>query len=242
MVDGVLFKLCYKTTTQYALAGLYTYDQYVLCESEASKKYWPMPDVAKLDALQKMGLIPSPLPKYHRPIIDYLIGYSLWPLIALVILLSYLGRSRSKSENQVAVSVLKAASRRVMARMVLIKPEATVHNANFARLVYQSLCREPLTEEEFASDLQWVRDEPIAFENYLGAIGRKLNRNGHFILLRSAAHVAVADGILDLNEEAAIRDIAEKLGLFREEADNFIENLREQLSKQPPPENAGQPA
>ncbi|MCH9808315.1 MAG: PDGLE domain-containing protein [Alphaproteobacteria bacterium] len=232
LVDGKLINLCYKTYSYFILAGVYTTDEYVLCEGGGSLKYGPMPKAAQLAALQQKGLITSPLPNYQRPAIDYLIGYSLWILLGVLATLWWLGRLRSKAKGEKVVLIMKAASRRVMAWMMKDKPTNLESSFAAARKIYQSLFAEPLLQGDLESDLQWVRDNPTAFDNYLGAIGRKLNRNGKFILLQSGTQVILVDGVFDGNKEAAIHHVGKQLGMFREEVENFIDNLRERL---PPP-------
>jgi hypothetical protein len=53
-------------------------DGYVIGISGESKKYYPMPQGERLEALQRAGHLPSPLPPYQLETLDLVFGYSLW--------------------------------------------------------------------------------------------------------------------------------------------------------------------
>jgi hypothetical protein len=53
-------------------------DGYVIGISGESKKYYPLPQGERLEALQKAGYLPRPLPPYELEPLDLVFGYSLW--------------------------------------------------------------------------------------------------------------------------------------------------------------------
>jgi len=53
-------------------------DGYVIGISGESKKYYPMPQGERLEALQRAGYLPRPLPPYELQPLDLVFGYSLW--------------------------------------------------------------------------------------------------------------------------------------------------------------------
>jgi len=219
--------LCYKTYTYFLIGGVYTTDEYVLCEGGASTRYWPMPQGAGLANLQQQGLLPSPLPAYKRPTLDYVMGYSLWLLIVIVAAWGYLDSRRSKAAAPRKLAQLKTTSRRVMAS-VTSASAAPDRSAAAARQIYEQLFSEPLAEGDFAEDVDWVQREPTTFEGYLGAMGRQFDNDAKAMLLRAAANVAMADGTLQNAEATLLRHVAEKLGLKPKEADAFVQSLRRQ--------------
>ena len=103
-LKGTDYKLCHKYTFHLFLAGIYlTDDGYVLQKKGDSFRYIPL-DKEKTDELQKSGLLPTPLPNYSIPIGAYLVGYSLWPIILVIISGSlfwswYSGASSEYCEN-----------------------------------------------------------------------------------------------------------------------------------------------
>jgi hypothetical protein len=226
--EGKPISLCYKTSTFFLLAGVYTTDQYVLCEDSSSTRYWPLPAGEQLAGLQQQGLLPSPLPPYKRELFDYVIGYSLWLLLAVIALVTYFGAGRSKAEAQKKLDLLKLTARRIMARIISSSAGSPDRGVNVARQVYQALFKEPLQDADFSADMHWVRSEPIAFDGFIGAIGRNLDNKAKVVLLRAAAYVGMADGGMDAGEEEAIRQLGDRLGMKRKEADGFLDSLRRQ--------------
>lgn len=225
--EGKPISLCYKAYTYFLIGGVYTTDEYVLCEGGTSTRYWPLPQGDRLANLQQQGLLPSPLPAYTRPTIDYLAGYSLWLLIVFVAAWGYLDSRRTKAAAPRKLAQLKTTMRRVLASVTLASA-APDHSAAVARQIHQQVFGEPLAEGDFAEDLAWVQREPAAFEGFLGAMGRQFDKNARDMLLRAAAQVAIADGKLENAEAMALRYVAEKLGLKPKEADAFVQSLRRQ--------------
>lgn len=77
--------LGYKTTSFWLGAGLYLKDDgYVLGISGDDKSYFPL-SADKIREGQAAGLLPDPLPTYQISTAQYLLGYSFWPLLVVVI-------------------------------------------------------------------------------------------------------------------------------------------------------------
>lgn len=78
--------LGYKTSTRFIVAGVYIKDDgYVFgIRSDHSKYIETSPD--EIAKFQASGLLPNPLPPYKISTMDYVIGYSLWILLPIVIL------------------------------------------------------------------------------------------------------------------------------------------------------------
>ncbi len=224
--------LCYKSYTYFFLAGIFTTDEYVLCEGGASDRYWPMPAGEELAKLQSEGLLPSPLPPYERDTFDYVIGYSLWLVIAFVVLWGLVDRLRAKGRNEKARAQLKTTLRRVMARVVLVAGDRDRAVAK-ALEIYQGVFREPLPEADFLSDVAWVAGQPTTFNGFVGAMGRKFAANAKPVLIHAAAAIALDDGIVSPEEDRVLRDLATKLGFSRKEADAFVDALHKQPSAAP---------
>lgn len=84
--------LGHKSAIRFFVAGVYIRDDgYVLGIVGGEKGYYPMPEGAELARLQQLGLLPKPLPEYTLGVIDYAIGYSLWLVIAIIVLWIFLG-------------------------------------------------------------------------------------------------------------------------------------------------------
>jgi hypothetical protein len=87
-------QLGYMTTTHWFGAGLYmSQDGYVI-HQPGTDSYWDL-DAEGIAELQAMGVLPDPLPAFSPPVIEYVFGYSLWIVIA-VLVLWYGGRALMK--------------------------------------------------------------------------------------------------------------------------------------------------
>lgn len=79
--------LAYKTTGYYFFLGAYfSNDGYVLGIKEKFGSYYPLNENQLAD-FQKSGILPTPLPTYKIPVLDWLWGFSLWILLAVIILI-----------------------------------------------------------------------------------------------------------------------------------------------------------
>ncbi len=91
--------LGYKTHSYFVFAGVYMKDEgYVLGVKGNDSLYYPLPTGVELEQFQSFGYLPNPLPDYEIPLIDWLIGYSLW--IILIILISWVVLSGNKTEEK----------------------------------------------------------------------------------------------------------------------------------------------
>lgn len=91
--------LAYKTTSQFLFFGLYLSDDgYVLGIKGQYGRYYPLSS-KQINDLQEAGQLPSPLPAYKIPWTDYLIGYSLWFILPLILFRLY-WVLKSKNENK----------------------------------------------------------------------------------------------------------------------------------------------
>lgn len=97
--DGKQFCVAYKTTTFSVLAPVYFRDDgYVL--SSAPGFYRAMPTGTELEGMQQLGVLPKPLPAYHIPIGDYVMGYVLWPALAVGAVVTAIGSAFKRRRHQ----------------------------------------------------------------------------------------------------------------------------------------------
>ena len=82
---GQALDLAYKVSSYYIVAGVYVHDDgYVLQIKDDSSHYYDL-TAAKISTYQAEGLLPKPLPSYSVPFWDYLLGYSLWIILAVIL-------------------------------------------------------------------------------------------------------------------------------------------------------------
>lgn len=76
--NGEDLVLSRKTTTTFIFAGVnFKDDGYVLGVKGDDERYIPLP-ATEVKSLQAQQLLPSPLPAYKVPVIEYVFGYSLY--------------------------------------------------------------------------------------------------------------------------------------------------------------------
>jgi hypothetical protein len=222
--EGTPLSLCYKAMTYFFLGGLYTTDEYVLCENAASKRYWNLPSPEKLAALQERGLLPKPLPPYKRDFIDYVFGYSLWVLLAVLALWHPIGKRMAAEKTREKLAALKLCVRRVMAGMTSISADKERARGR-AHQIYLSLFKEPLPDSDFIADVSWVMQEGVAFDGYLGAVGRSIDARTKALLLQIGADTLLAGGSADSNGTEALRHLAGRLGVKPKDTAAFLNAL-----------------
>jgi hypothetical protein len=81
---GEALCVAYKTTGYFLAGGLYLHDDgHVLGVKNDAEHYIPL-DEAQTAEMQHAGVLPTPLPGYSIPFMEYFLGYSLWWAIAVV--------------------------------------------------------------------------------------------------------------------------------------------------------------
>lgn len=83
---GSALCLATKKSYFYLFAGAWTSQEVVLGIPKNEEQYYPMPEGNKLVALQKLGMIPEDLNPPSRPAMDYVKGFLLWIVFAVVFL------------------------------------------------------------------------------------------------------------------------------------------------------------
>ena len=98
------YKLGYRTSIYFVIAGCYVKDMgYVLIDTSKSKTYVQL-DEKLIAELQADGTLPNPLPPYKLSLWDYLLGYSLWIIIAVVVGISVLKKLFAGKQSPEPVS------------------------------------------------------------------------------------------------------------------------------------------
>jgi hypothetical protein len=99
--NGEALCIGYKTTKFAIFAPAYLKDDgYVLIVQNNSKNYYPMPQGAELADFQSAGTLPTPLPSYTIPTIEYVFGYLLWIALGITALLSMAARALKKRRHE----------------------------------------------------------------------------------------------------------------------------------------------
>ncbi len=84
--EGQPMQLAHRVSLHFFVAGIYTTDEgYVLVEKGKTDLYYTLtPEL--IAEYQASNSVPNPLPAYKIPLWDYLFGYSLWLIVASLIL------------------------------------------------------------------------------------------------------------------------------------------------------------
>jgi hypothetical protein len=94
-----------------------------------------------------------------------------------------------------------------------------------AHQIYLSLFKEPLPDSDFVADVSWVMQEGVAFDGYLGAVGRSIDARTKALLLQIGADTLLAGGSADSNGTEALRHLAGRLGVKPKDTAAFLNAL-----------------
>ena len=88
--DGQELYLGRLVSTRFFIAGLYVKDRGFVV-GKGADRYLPLTPRLTSE-LQKTGVLPTPLPSFHLRWVDYVLGYSLWLLLAVILLWAFVGQ------------------------------------------------------------------------------------------------------------------------------------------------------
>lgn len=85
--EGEALNLGYRITTRFFIGGIYLIDQgYVLPTRDSENGDYYSLTEDRIAEMQQEGSLPTPLPVYTISWQDYLLGYSLWIIVGIVLL------------------------------------------------------------------------------------------------------------------------------------------------------------
>jgi hypothetical protein len=221
--------LCYKATTFWLLAGVYTTGEVVLC-NQARTRYWPLPTGDKLAELQRAGQIANPVPTYERPVIEYIFGYSLWILIGGLAVGGVLGRHLRKTSAVAAGKRIRVLAKRIIAEVIDARPEAAAAAHAAAHAVYESAFGEALDRADFDRERSWIRSNLRAYHAYFEVVAKRIDAPMKDFLLRIAATLTVNLGRADEAGWVTLIALARRLGV----GDDAVGKIIEELSRSRP--------
>jgi tetratricopeptide (TPR) repeat protein len=105
--DGEALYLGYKFTHHAFIAPYYLSDDGYILGVVGQKRYYKL-DAATIEQFQARGLLPKPLPGYEISLLDYVFGYLLWIVAAIVAVSILVSRRRSARQDK-AVPIAEAA-------------------------------------------------------------------------------------------------------------------------------------
>lgn len=102
-------QLAHRVTNHFFIGGIYTTDNgYVLIEKGSKDEYWTLTENEMLQ-YQADKFLPTPMPSYKIPFWDYLFGYSLWLIIAGVVVYYFIKEKFFPDKEEVATDTSPAA-------------------------------------------------------------------------------------------------------------------------------------
>lgn len=103
--QGEALCLGHKFSKRFFIAGVYLQDEgYVLGLQQDTSRFFPLTEPYKAE-LQASGVLPTPLPAYSIPTIEYVFGYSLWLVIVFVAAFMVL-ENRMKKKRRAAEAAM----------------------------------------------------------------------------------------------------------------------------------------
>ncbi|SDE18415.1 TerB family tellurite resistance protein [Rhodospira trueperi] len=209
------------------IAGLGTSSKLVLAEKTGGG-YYEIPAKEELERLQKAGLLPDPLPTYSRPIEDYLYGYSLWLLLAALLVFGGItraikGRGSSKATTKAEADVaFKAGLKRVLVSAMLSDGSVDENEKNVVHDVYKRVSGTDLAQPDLDHCIAATKNEGDLIGNEIRSLKTTLTSDGRKMLVSAAMMVLCADGKIEAGEIAFLQDVANALALSKAELDEVL--------------------
>lgn len=97
-LNGELLYLGYKYTHHAFIAPYYVSDDGYILGVRGQNRYYKL-DADKIVQLQSQGLLPKPLPPYELSLVDYLVGYLAWFILAALAVGIWLSHRKNKRQN-----------------------------------------------------------------------------------------------------------------------------------------------
>jgi hypothetical protein len=99
--SGEALCLAHKLSTKWFLAGVYVTDDGYVLQVKGKQAYLNMPAGEELAQLQREGALPAVLPAYRISTLDYAFGYSLWIVLAGILVWTWVAHLARKRRDAV---------------------------------------------------------------------------------------------------------------------------------------------
>lgn len=202
-------------------------------------RYYTIPIGKELKTLQDEGLLPNPLPTYSRPILDYIYGYSLWILLAVIVCIYLLvkmvgGRDRTPSRLHKQDVIFASDLRRVLVAAMLSDGSIEEEEKNTIKSVHKHIIGADMSDTELEAVIEALikEDEPV--KKALEQTSENLTENEKKLLVTASMMVLCADGKIEESEMSFIVGVANALSMpqaqFREILSKFAKQSVEAKS------------
>lgn len=130
-----------------------TDDGYILGLRDDSRRYYEL-DPARIADLQRGGLLPKPLPKYEIEPIDYILGYSAWPALVAIIVITVVSQHRNRRHQAAVPHIANAVEHHQAGRSEEALAEYTralaIHGENTVALINRGRLLEAMGQTDAA--------------------------------------------------------------------------------------------
>ena len=213
-------------------------DGYVL-KPPGADIYFPLDD-EKISALQQLGVLPDPLPAFAIPALDYAFGYSLWILIAGILIWvgggELVRKRRAKVLNDAIGDDFYAFICEALINFAGLGAGGGV-SVEERKQIKNVLANLGLHAQAETIETRY-ESTTVTTQNLLAYVeGKKLTDVQRVLLLRSLISLADATGGLGKDKRRGIEDYLVAFGVAKKhvkrEADKVIETIRAALARPP---------
>jgi tellurite resistance protein len=224
---------------KFFFAGISTNSKLVIAHKNENI-YYEIPTGSELEYLQNEGFLPNPLPTYSRPILDYLKGYSLWILLAIIGFMYLLVKIVKRQDQRLSGAQLYEVFftpmlRRVLVAAMLSDGAIDEDERNVIKNVHRLITGIDMTEVELETVIAALMKEQEPVEKALEQVSKILTDNEKKLLVTAAIMVLSADGKVEASEESFLVQVANALSISPEQLNDILSDILQKPSevKQP---------
>lgn len=210
------------------LAGVWVSSETVIAISRDS--YSPIPKGQDLKELQESGILPDPIPDYGLNALDYILGYSLWLVAAVILIIGYVTSSKNRENDAISdlkqVDEIKDAinSNLLSLLCIMAKADGKVLNEEIELIqsIYENFSGESISISFINDKIEQLKDGRERILQELNTISNFLSDEGKKSIIYTILMVAARDGEFDITEQQIFTEVASAINIDEKKLDEIV--------------------
>lgn len=213
------------------LAGVWVSSETVIAVSNDS--YSPMPKGQELKELQELDILPDPIPDYGLNALDYILGYSFWLIVAIILIIGYVTSKKDRDNDATSdlkqVDEIKDAvnSNLLSLLCVMAKADGKVLNEEIELIqsIYENFSGESISVPFINDKIEQLKDGKERILQELNTISNFLSDEGKESIVYTVLMVAAGDGEFDITEQHIFTEVASAINIDEKKLDEIVANF-----------------